>query len=93
MDKVDYDNVANVYEYRYQKSYSPDGIPLNNSIIGQDVFPLAKEYTSQLSLLTDQQYETGIRKIKDCLDSSLSKNITPEFKVDITLTMVTARAM
>ena len=27
MDKVNYNNVADVYEYRYQKSYSPDGIP------------------------------------------------------------------
>ena len=26
MDKVNYDNMADVYEFRYQNSYSPNGI-------------------------------------------------------------------
>lgn len=69
------------------------GERLQNKIIGQEIFPLPKDYTSQLSLLTDQQYEIGIRKIKDYIDSSCSKNMTPEFKVDISLSMVTARAL
>jgi ubiquinone/menaquinone biosynthesis C-methylase UbiE len=67
------------------------GERLQNRIVGQEIFPLPKEYTSQLSLLTDKQYETGIRKIQDYIDSSYSSNIVPEFKVDISLSMVTAR--
>ncbi|MGD9211209.1 MAG: methyltransferase domain-containing protein [Desulfobacteraceae bacterium] len=39
------------------------GERLKDRIVGKDIFPLPKEYTSQLSLLTDEQYETGIRKI------------------------------
>ena len=69
------------------------GERLQNRIIGQEIFPLPKGYTSQLSLLTDQQYETGIRKIQDYIDLSYSKNVTPEFKVDIWLSMVTARSL
>lgn len=69
------------------------GERLQNRIIGQEIFPLPKDYTSQLSLLTDQQYETGIRKIQDYIDSSYSKNVTPEFKVDISLSMVTASTL
>jgi SAM-dependent methyltransferase len=68
------------------------GERLQNRIIGNNVFPLPKDYTSQLSLLTNQQYETGIKKIQDHISSSYSKNVTPEFKVDISLSMVTARA-
>ena len=69
------------------------GERLQNRIVGQEIFSLPKDYTSQLSLLTDQQYETGIRKIQDFIDSSYSKNVTPEFKVDISLSMVTARIL
>lgn len=69
------------------------GERLQNIIIGQDIFPLPKDFTSQLSLLTDQQYETGIRKIQDYIDASYSKNVTPEFKVDISLSMVMVRAL
>ena len=69
------------------------GERLQNKIIGQEIFPLPKDYTSQLSLLTDQQYETGVKNILDYIDSSYSKNVVPEFKVDISLSMVTARAL
>lgn len=69
------------------------GERLLNRIVGQGIFPLPKEYTSQLSLLTDKQYETGVSKIQDYIDSSHSSNIIPEFKVDISLSMVTARAL
>jgi hypothetical protein len=66
------------------------GERLQHKIIGQDIFPLPKEYTSQLSLLTDEQYKTGVKKIHDYIDSSYSKNEIPVFKVDISLSMVTA---
>ncbi|MFC1821032.1 class I SAM-dependent methyltransferase [Thermodesulfobacteriota bacterium] len=69
------------------------GERLQNRIIGKDIFPLPKDYTSQLSLLTDQQYAAGIRKMQDYVDSSYSKNVIPEFKVDISLSMVTARTL
>ena len=66
------------------------GERLQNKLIGQDVFPIPKDYTSQLSLLTEQEYETGIKKIKEYIDSAYSKNELPEFNVDISLSMVTA---
>lgn len=69
------------------------GERLHNKIIGQEIFPLPKDYTSKLSLLTEQQHETGIRKIQDYINSSYLKNVVPEFKVDISLSMVTARAL
>lgn len=69
------------------------GERLQNRIFGQEIFPLPKDYTSQLSLLTDQQYETGVKKIQDYIDSSYSKNVTPGFKVDISLSMVTAKTL
>ncbi|MBU2511069.1 methyltransferase domain-containing protein [bacterium] len=67
------------------------GERLQNRIIGEDIFPLPKEYTSQLSLMNDHEYEMGIKKIRDFMDFTCSKNKIPEFNVDISLSMVTAR--
>ena len=66
------------------------GERLQNRIFGEDIFPIPKDYTSQLSLLTDKEYKTGVKRIQDFIDSSYSKNEIPEFNVDISLSMVTA---
>lgn len=66
------------------------GERLQNRFIGDDVFPIPKDYTSQLSFLSDQEYADGIKSIENSIISAKSNNEEIEFKVDISLSMATA---
>lgn len=69
------------------------GERLQNVYIDEEVFPIPKDYTSQLTLLSDQEYSSGINKIKKAI--SLAKQVKKhvEFEVDISLSMVTAKTV
>ena len=68
------------------------GEKLQNTFIDDEVFPIPKDYTSQLSLLSDQEYQLGINKIEKAISLAKQANKHAEFKVDISLSMVTAYA-
>jgi hypothetical protein len=58
---------------------------------GSDVLPLPKEFTSQLTLLTSEEYRNGITRIESILREAEAVGETPTFPVDIWLSMVTSR--
>lgn len=66
------------------------GERLQNKYVGEEIFPIPKDFTSQLSLLSDQDYQVGIQKIKDTIALANSRNQKVEFTVDISLSMATA---
>lgn len=66
------------------------GERLQNRFIGEEVFPIPKGYTSQLSLISDKEYTDGLNKIKNSIISAKSNNKEIKFKVDISLSMATA---
>ena len=66
------------------------GERLQNKYVGEEIFPIPKDFTSQLSLLSDQDYQVGIQKIKDTIALANSRNQKIEFTVDISLSMATA---
>jgi ubiquinone/menaquinone biosynthesis C-methylase UbiE len=47
---------------------------LQNKFVGEGVFPIPKDFTSQLSLLSDHDYRVGIQKIKDSIALTNSRN-------------------
>jgi SAM-dependent methyltransferase len=59
--------------------------------MGREVFPLPKNFTSQLTLLTPQAYRDGIARIEAALQEAETAGETPVFHVDISLAMVTGR--
>ncbi len=67
------------------------GERLRNNIRSDEIFPLPKDYTSQLSLLSDQEFLKGVNRIKNEIANARSANREAEFKVDISLSMVRAR--
>jgi hypothetical protein len=69
------------------------GERLQNRFVGQDVFPIPKDYTSQLSLLTGPEYDAGIKRIQETIDAAALKNEVVEFVVDISLLMMSASRM
>jgi hypothetical protein len=65
------------------------------SLTGQAVLEspfLEKEGTSQLSLLTDEAYQAGLQRIKADLGKGQNAGGPSEFKVDISLALLTGRA-
>ncbi len=69
------------------------GEQLKNTYCGKDVLPLPKEFTSQLSLLSDDEYNKGMRRIHTAIEASNPIKEPAEFKVDISLVMITATAI
>lgn len=59
---------------------------------GNNVFPLSKDFTSQLTLLSPGEYKNGIARIESDLRAAEEKGETVIFPVDISLSMVTGRA-
>lgn len=57
----------------------------------QDVFPLPKDFTSQLTLLTSTQYAKGVTRMKSALRRAEKIGERLIFPVDISLSMVTGR--
>ena len=63
--------------------------------IGRDILDepmLRKNATSQLTLLTDGEYEAGLARIRAAVAESEARGEERAFPVDISLAMVTARA-
>ncbi len=58
---------------------------------GREVFSLSKEFTSQLSLLSSEEYENGISRIESALHEAEAAGETLTFQTDILLSMVTGR--
>lgn len=58
-----------------------------------DVLPLPKDFTSQLSLLATEDYEKGIERIEAALRKAKKTGQEIVFPVDISLSMVTGWAM
>ena len=56
---------------------------------GNDVLPLTKEFTSQLTLLSSDEYAKGIARIEEDLRNAGKTGETIVFPVDISLSMVT----
>ena len=52
---------------------------------------LEKNATSQLAMLTDQEYQQGIQKIKDVLQAAALKGEPPIFQVELRLDMLVGR--
>ena len=68
---------------------------IGHSLSGQAALEspfLEKEGTSQLSLLTDEAYQAGLERIKPYLEKTQNAGEPLEFKVDISLALVTGRA-
>jgi hypothetical protein len=53
---------------------------------------LEKNATSQLALLSDEEYASGLRRIRDALEQAESKGEELVFASDILLGMLVARA-
>ena len=66
---------------------------LQNDRNSDNVFPLSKEFTSQLSLLSEEDYERGISRIKAVLLEAKENEREVIFPVDISLAMVTGWSM
>ena len=58
---------------------------------GNDVLPISKNFTSQLTLLSSAEYRRGINRIKSALREAKAVGETLTFPVDITLSMITGR--
>jgi SAM-dependent methyltransferase len=56
-----------------------------------DILPLSKDFTSQLSLLTSEDYQTGIARIEAALREARETGKNIVFPVDISLSMVNGR--
>jgi len=59
----------------------------------KNVLPLSKDFTSQLSLLTDVEYAKGIGRIKAAISKAKEAEEDIFFPVDISLTMVKGHAI
>ncbi|MBN1663965.1 MAG: class I SAM-dependent methyltransferase [Deltaproteobacteria bacterium] len=66
---------------------------LHNDRNSDNVFPLSKDFTSQLSLLSEEDYERGIARIKAVLLEAKENDQNVIFPVDISLAMVTGWSM
>jgi ubiquinone/menaquinone biosynthesis C-methylase UbiE len=58
---------------------------------GQEVLQLSKDFTSQLTLLSEEEYKAGKSRIETALRESVRDGKTIIFPVDISLSMVTGR--
>ena len=58
---------------------------------GSEVLSLSKEFTSQLTLLSSEEYRNGITRIESTLREAESVGEAPIFQVDISLSMITGR--
>ena len=56
---------------------------------GQEVLRLSKDFTSQLTLLSEEEYKIGKSRIEKALHESVKEGKTIIFPVDIALSMVT----
>jgi ubiquinone/menaquinone biosynthesis C-methylase UbiE len=66
---------------------------LRNDKHGYDVLPLSKEFTSQLSLLSMEDYEKGIARIEEDLYKAQEAGKDIVFPVDVSLFMVKTHAV
>jgi ubiquinone/menaquinone biosynthesis C-methylase UbiE len=64
---------------------------IRNDRYGQEVLSLTKDFTSQLTLLSSEEFDKGLARIKAALDKAEGKGETMVFPVDISLSMVTGR--
>jgi hypothetical protein len=65
---------------------------LQESFIGKAVFEdpfLRKEATSQLTLLSDAQYQAGLTAIRQAIEAASQTGRTIHFPVDIEISMIT----
>jgi hypothetical protein len=58
---------------------------------GRDVLPLSNNFTSQLSLLSEEDYQSGISRIESTLGEAEKTGETLIFPVDISLVMIAGR--
>ena len=59
--------------------------------MGGDVLPLPKNFTSQLTLLSQEAYAAGIKRIETALAEAEERGEIVEFPVDISLHMISGR--
>jgi len=62
-----------------------------HKVMGQEIFTdpaLQKHGTSQLALLTDEEYAAGIERIKSAIAQAETKGESLQFEIDISLAMV-----
>jgi hypothetical protein len=58
---------------------------------GQEVLQLSKDFASQLSLLSEEEYKAGKTRIETARRDPVREGKTIIFPVDISLSMVTGR--
>ena len=59
--------------------------------MGRDVLPLPKDFTSQLTLLSQEAYAAGTGRIETALAEAEEEGKVVEFPVDISLHMISGR--
>jgi ubiquinone/menaquinone biosynthesis C-methylase UbiE len=64
---------------------------IRNDRHGNEVLQLTKDFTSQLTLLSQNDYAKGMAVIESILQEAEKIGLTPVFPVDISLSMVTGR--
>ena len=65
------------------------GEMLKNEYVGEEVFPIPKDFTLQLSLLSERDYQDGIQRIRHSIARANSRNQKAVF-IGISLSMATA---
>ena len=94
-DLVRYPSVSTITDWMIEAGFenitSRVGERIVEKRIGQDVLPLPKNFTSQLTLLSPEAYEEGIERIEAVLKEAEEEAEIVEFLVDISLHMTSGR--
>ena len=94
-DLVRYPSVEAIVEWMLEAGFesvtSRVAERIIDTIMGRDVLPLPKNFTSQLTLLSDGAYAEGIARIEAVLKEAEEEGEIVEFPVDISLHMTSGR--